>query len=158
MPTWRERAGIGVVPRTDTVPDAETPSAEAVIVVKPTRSGLTMPPSSTVASVGSALCHASAVAGTAAPDESVARTAIGVSEPTAVGVIAGKESAVTLLGGAGCAAGGTGVGDGPWTTAEAGAEAELGGALASSSLPPPQPTHSDTIASRARLWIGLIVA
>src|SRR5436190_27018 len=40
MPTWRERGGIGVVPRTDTVPDAETPSAETLIVVNPTRSGL----------------------------------------------------------------------------------------------------------------------
>src|SRR5205809_2736947 len=144
MPTWRERAGIGVVPRTDTVPDAETPSAEAVIVVKPTRSGLTMPPSSTVASVGSALCHARAVAGTAAPDESVARTAIGVSEPTAVGVIAGKESAVTLLGGAGGVGGCTGAG--PATTAEAAADAELKGALTPSSLPPPH-AHNDRIAS-----------
>jgi hypothetical protein len=39
------------------------------------------------------------VAGTAAPDEAVACTAIGVSEPTAVGVIAGNERAVTLIGG-----------------------------------------------------------
>src|SRR5436190_2298323 len=132
MPTWRERAGIGVVPRTDTVPDAETPSADAVIVVKPTRSGLTTPPSSTVARVGSALSHRRDVAGTAAPDESLACTAIGVSAPTAVGVIAGKESAVTLLGGAGGVAGG--IGAGPATTAEAGAEAELKGVLTPSSL------------------------
>src|SRR3954471_17282757 len=110
MPTWRERAGIGVVPRTDTVPDADTPSADAVMVVKPTRSGLTTPPSSTVASVGSALCHARDVAGTVAPDESVARTAIGGSEPTAVGVIAGKDSAVTLIGAAGGTGGWTGAG------------------------------------------------
>ena len=63
MPTWRERAGIGVVPRTDTVPEAETPSAETLIVVNPTRSGLTTPPSSTVARVGSALSQTSAAAG-----------------------------------------------------------------------------------------------
>ena len=101
------------MPRTDTVPDAETPSAETLIVVKPTRSGLTTPPSSTVAKVGSALSQTSAVAGTAAPDELVACTAIGVSEPTAVGVIAGSASAVTLIGGAGGAAGATGAGAGP---------------------------------------------
>src|SRR6187401_1813413 len=100
MPTWRERAGIGVVPRTDTVPEADTPSAETLIVVKPTRSGLTTPPSSTVARVGSALSQTSDVAGTAAPAESLACTAIGVSEPTAVGVSVGNDSAVTLLGGA----------------------------------------------------------
>src|SRR4029077_19949677 len=107
MPTWRERAGIGVVPRTDTVPEAETPSAETLIVVNPTRSGLTTPPSSTVAQVGSTLFQVSAVARTTPPDEPVACTAIGVSVPTAVGVIAGNERAVTLIGGAGGAAGGT---------------------------------------------------
>src|SRR6187455_1792100 len=147
MPTWRERAGIGVVPRTDTVPEAETPSAEALIVVNPTRSGLTTPPSSTVAKVGSALSQTSAVAGTAAPDEFVACTAIGVSVPTAVGVIAGNERAVTLAGGAGGVAGGTGAG--AWVAAEAAAEAELRGALTPSSALPPQP-HNDRIASKAR--------
>ena len=149
MPTWRERAGIGVVPRTDTVPEAETPSAETLIVVNPTRSGLTTPPSSTVAKVGSALSQTSAVAGTAAPDAFVACTAIGVSEPTAVGVMAGSASAVTLIGAAGGAAGTTGAGGGAWTTAEAAAEAELKGVLTPSSLPPPQP-HNDRMASVAR--------
>ena len=113
MPTYRERAGIRVVPRTDNVPDAETPSAETLIVVNPARSGFTTPPSSTVAKVGSALSQASAVAGTAAPEASVTCTTIGVRAPIAVGVTAGNESAVTLIAGPGGAAGGTGAGRDP---------------------------------------------
>jgi hypothetical protein len=80
MPTWRERAGIGVVPRTDTVPEAETPSAETLIVVNPTQR------LDDAAFVDSRQGRVRAFpdqggGGTAAPAAFVARTAIGVSEP-----------------------------------------------------------------------------
>src|SRR4051812_1463483 len=97
MPTWRERTGIGVVPRTDTVPDAETPLAETLIVVKPARSGLTTPAASTVATVGSALSQTSVGPATVAPDESFACAGIGVGAPMVAAVMGGNESAVTLV-------------------------------------------------------------
>lgn len=135
-----------VVPRTDKVPVVETPSADTLIVVNPTRRGLTTPPLSTVAIVESALSQVSAVAETAAPVESVACTAIGVNAPTAVGVIAGNDSAVTFAAGAG---GAGGVTAGVCTTAEAGAEAAASGVLAASSLLPPQPdTHTRTSSAK----------
>lgn len=80
---------------------------------------------------------------------------MGVSVPTAVGVIDGNESAVTLTGGGGGVP--VEAGGGAWTTAEAGAEAELSGALtASPLLPPHAERHNRT--RNARRWRWLMLA
>ncbi len=155
MPTYCDRAGIRVVPRTESVPDAVTPSALTVMVVKPARIGVTKPAASTVAMVGSALLQARAAPVTVAPELSLARAVIGVRAPIAVGVSAGRESAATLTGAVTGVAGGattTGAGAAP----EAGADAALNGAAVTvGSLAPPHP-HKATAATKARRCNGII--
>src|ERR1700712_4432665 len=95
VPTYFERVGSAAEPRTESVPDAVMPLLVALIVVKPARSGVTLPLASTVAMLVSVTVHVSAAPATGAPDWSVAVAATAVACATDAVVTAGSERAVT---------------------------------------------------------------